>query len=100
MFISQQVEGDRFLLRIVIRVAQEDAEPLAKEGVLSFFRLNRRERFSLCSHVTQRIRETRSTPIGNTLLGNTVLPTHVKEHAMPKSADYTLTWSSSSQAHV
>src|SRR5207247_6359865 len=28
MFIPQQVEGDRFLLRIVIRVAQEDAEPL------------------------------------------------------------------------
>ena len=28
MFMPQQVEGDRFLLRIVIRVAQEDAEPL------------------------------------------------------------------------
>ena len=28
MFIPQQVEGDRFLLRIVIRVAQVDAEPL------------------------------------------------------------------------
>jgi hypothetical protein len=73
---------------------------LPEEGVLSFFRLNRREWFSWCSHITQRIRETRATSVGNTLLGNTVLPTHAKEHAMPKSAYYTLTWSSSSQVYA
>ena len=39
------------------------------------------------------------TLVGNTLLGNTVAPTHIKEDRMPKSAFYTLTWSASSQAY-
>src|SRR5690348_6356311 len=65
----------------------------------SSFRLNRRERFLFCSSVTQPVREMRATLVGNTLLGNTVAPTYIKEDRMPKSAFYTLTWSSSSQAY-
>ena len=68
-----------------------------KEGIPSSFKLNGRERFSSCNRVTQQVR---STAVGNTLLGNTVPPTHAKEHAMPKSTYYTLSWSSSSQAYA
>src|SRR5690349_13850669 len=72
---------------------------LPKERVPSSFRLNQVERFLFCSSVTQTVREMRATLVGNTLLGNTVAPTYIKEDRMPKSAFYTLTWSSSSQAY-
>src|SRR2546430_3224314 len=45
---------------------------LRYEEILSSFRLDRRERFSSCRRVTQRIREVRSTAVGNTMLGDTV----------------------------
>ena len=48
----------------------------SKEGIPTSFRLNRRERLSSCNRVTQQVR---STAVGNTSLGKTVLPTHVKE---------------------
>src|SRR5258708_40310565 len=49
-----------------------------ERGVPSFFRLDRRERFLFCSSVTQPVREMRSTLVGNTLLGNTLAPTHIR----------------------
>lgn len=41
----------------------------------------------------------RASPVGNTLLGNIAPLMHIKEDQMPKSAIYTLTWSSSPRVY-